>query len=116
VGISILKIELKIMSEERESSQWSLLLTHFLPFPQSINFDYASQCNKSSTPSLLIWFWLKFWFFSFPWNYGFAHGHILRALSRTSEWRTASEIIFGFDLNTTSSWWRTWNSRGACLF
>jgi hypothetical protein len=30
------------------------LLMHFLPFPQSINYNYAFQCNKSSTPSLSI--------------------------------------------------------------
>jgi len=30
------------------------LLMLFFPFPQSINYDYAFQCNKSSTPSLSI--------------------------------------------------------------
>ncbi len=40
------------------------LLTYFLPFPWSINYDRASPCNKSSTPSLSIWFWLKLWFLS----------------------------------------------------
>jgi hypothetical protein len=72
------------------------LLTHFLPFPRFINHNCASQCNKSSTPSLSIWFWLKHWFFCFPWSYGIAHGHILRASSRTSEWRTASGVISRF--------------------
>jgi hypothetical protein len=89
------------------------LFTHFLPFPWSINYNYASQCNKSSTPSLSIWFWLKIWFFSSLWNYGVAHGHILWAPSRTSEWRTASEVISRFDPNPTSSWWKTWTSKGA---
>jgi len=55
-------------------------------------------------------------FFSFPWNYGIAHGHILRAVSRTSEWRTASGVIFRSYPNTSSSWWRTQTSRGACSF
>jgi hypothetical protein len=55
------------------------LFTHFLPFPWFINYECSSQCNKSSTPSLLIWFWLKFWFLSSPWNYGVTHGHFLRA-------------------------------------
>ncbi len=91
------------------------LLTPFFPFPRSINYDYAPQCNKSFTPSLSIWFWLKIWPFSSPWNYGVAHGHILWALSRTSEWRTTFGIISKFDLNITSSWWKTWTSRGACL-
>jgi hypothetical protein len=38
-----------------------------LPFPflRSINYNCAPQCNKSSTPSLLIWFWLKIWPFPF---------------------------------------------------
>ncbi len=87
------------------------LLTHSLPFFRSINYDYAFQCNKSFTPSLSIWFWLKHWFLSFPWNYGVAHCHLLWASSHTSEWRTASRVISRFDLNATSSWWRTWNSR-----
>jgi hypothetical protein len=30
------------------------LLMPFFPFPQSINYDYAPQCNKSCTPSLSI--------------------------------------------------------------
>jgi hypothetical protein len=88
----------------------------FFPFPPSINYGWASPCKKSSTPSLSISFWLKFWFFSSPWNYGVTHGHILRALSRTSEWRTASRVISGFDPNATSLWWRTWNSKGARSF
>ena len=36
-----------------------LLLMPFLPFPRSINYDHAFQCNKSFTPSLLIIFCLK---------------------------------------------------------
>ncbi len=90
-----------------------LLLTHFLPFPQFINYDFAFQCNKSSTPSLSIWFWLKHWFLSFPWNYGITYGHLLWAPNQISEWRTAFGVISGFDLNATSSWWKTWNLRGA---
>jgi hypothetical protein len=39
------------------------LLTPFFPFPRSINYDFASRCNKSFIPSLSIWFWLKIWFF-----------------------------------------------------
>ncbi len=34
---------------------------------------------------------------SLPWNYGVTHGHILRAPSRTSEWRAGLEIIFPRD-------------------
>jgi len=90
------------------------LLTPFLPFLQSINYDCASRCNKSFTPSSSIWFWLKIRFFSFPWNYGIVHGHILRALNRSSKWKIAFRIIFRPDINATSSWWRTWTSRGVC--
>jgi hypothetical protein len=39
---------------------------HFLLFPRSINYNCAFQCNKSSTPSLSIWFWLNMWFLSSP--------------------------------------------------
>ncbi len=87
------------------------LLMHFLHFLRSINYDFTFQCNKSSTP-LSIWFWLKHWFLSFPWDYGVAHGNILQAPSCTSKWKIAFEIISGFDLNATSLWWRTWNSKG----
>ncbi len=90
------------------------LLRPFFPFFRSINYDYAPQCNKSFTPSLSIWFWLKIWPLSFPWNYGIAHGHILRVVSRTSEWRITSEIIFRFYPNIASLWRRTRTSKGAC--
>ncbi len=85
----------------------------FFPFPRFVNYDYAPQCNKSFTPSLSIWFWLKIWPFSSPWNYAVAHGHILRAPSHINEWRIASGIIFGSDPNIASLWWRTRASRGA---
>jgi hypothetical protein len=53
-------------------------------------------------------------FFSFAWIYGVAHDHILRAASRTSEWRTASRVVSKSYPNTTSSWWRTRTSIGVC--
>ncbi len=90
------------------------LLTHFIPCPWPINYDCASQCNKS-THSLSIWFWLKIWFFSFPWNYGVVHVHVLWALNLSSEWRTTSEVIFKFNTNASSSWWRPRTLRGAHL-
>ncbi len=88
------------------------LLMHFFIFLWSINYDFASQCNKSYTPSLSIWFWLKIWLSCSPYDYGVAHGHILQALSHTSEWRIASGVILRFDLNVTSLWWRTRTFRG----
>jgi len=90
------------------------LITPLFLFFQSINYDYTPQCNKSFTPLLSIWFWLKIWLFSSPWNYGLAHGHLLRASIRTSEWRTTSGIISRSDPNARSSWWKTQTSRGAC--
>jgi hypothetical protein len=67
-----------------------------------------------ATHSLPIGFWLKI-FFSFPWNYGVAYGHVLQALSCTSEWRITSRVISRFDIDATSLWWRFWTSRGARL-
>jgi len=52
---------------------------------------------------------------SFPWKYGVAHGHILWAPSRTSEWRIAFEVIFRSNLNVAFSRWRTRTSRNARL-
>ncbi len=52
------------------------LLTHFLRFPWSINYNYAFQCNKSSTPSLSIWFWLRIWLFFLSlklWRHTWSH-------------------------------------------
>ncbi len=90
------------------------LLTPFLLFPWPINYNHTSRCNKSSTHSLSIWFWLNF--FSFPWNYGVAYDHILWASSRTREWRTASGVIFRFNIDVTSSWWRSWIARNVPSF
>jgi hypothetical protein len=55
------------------------------------------------------------WFVSFPWNYGIVYGHILRAPSCTSEWRTASGVISRFDIDATSSWRRSRTSKGVHL-
>ncbi len=51
--------------------------------------------------------------FSFPWNYGVAHGHFLWAPSRASEWRVSPGIIFRFDVDVTSSWWKPFTTKGA---
>jgi hypothetical protein len=53
--------------------------------------------------------------FFFPWNYGVAYGHVLRALSYTSEWRASSGVVFRSDVDATSSWRKTRMTRGACL-
>ncbi len=92
------------------------LLTHLLLFLWPINYNYTFRCNKFFTPSLPIWFWLKIWFFSFLWNYGVTYSHVLRAPSCTSEWRTIFGIIFRFDIDATSSWWRSRTSKGARSF
>jgi hypothetical protein len=64
--------------------------------------------------SLSIRFCLKIWFFSSPWNHGVMHGHILRAPSRSNERRTAFGVIFSFDPNVASLWWRTPTSISVC--
>jgi hypothetical protein len=56
--------------------------------------------------------WLKISFL-FLWNYGVAYSHILRASSCASEWRAGPIVIFRFDVDITSSWWRPWTMRGA---
>ncbi len=66
---------------------------------------------QSPPPSLLILFcWRSYYL---PCNHGVAHSHILRAPSRSNEWRTAFGVIFRFDLNVASLRWRTWTSRNA---
>jgi hypothetical protein len=109
--LSIFSFDLKVLFYHGSR----LLLTHFIHFPWPMNYDCAFQCNRSSTHSLSIWFWLKIWFVSFPWKYGVAHGHVLWAPCHSSEWRIAFGIIFRFDTNVTSLWWRSQTSRSAWL-
>jgi hypothetical protein len=47
---SIFSFDLKVLFYHG----FRLLLMHFFSFLRSINYDCAFQCNKSSTPSLLI--------------------------------------------------------------
>ncbi len=56
--------------------------------------------------------WLKIFFF--PWNYGVAYGHVLRASRCISKWRASPRVVFRFDVDATSSWWRTQIARSAC--
>jgi len=44
------------------------------------------------------------------------HDHVLQASSYTNEWKIASRVIPRFDIDTTSSWWRSWTTRGAPSF
>ncbi len=69
--------------------------------------------NVTSPPHIHYQFDFVKDLFSLPWNYGIAHGHFLWAPSHTSEWRTDIGIIFGFDVDVTSSWWRPYTARGA---
>ncbi len=72
--------------------------------------------NVTSPPHLHCRFdfgW-RFDLFSSPQHYGIAHGHILRAPSCTSKWKTAFRNIPRFDSDTTSLWWKTQTSRGVC--
>jgi hypothetical protein len=57
---SIFSFDLKVLLYHGSG----LLLMHSLPFPWPINYNSAYWCNKFSTHSLLIWFWLKIFFIS----------------------------------------------------
>jgi hypothetical protein len=37
----------------------------------------------------------------------------LRASNYINEWKTSSKVIFRFDIDVTSSWWRPWTAKGA---
>jgi len=95
-----------------------MVLGHFLPIPfLSLVYKSWSRNLMSQIPSHLHY---QFDFVedlsSLPCTYGVAHSHLLRAPSRTNEWRTAFGVIFRFDPNVASSWRRTRTSRGARLF
>jgi hypothetical protein len=53
--------------------------------------------------------------FFFPWNYGVAYGHILQASSCISKWRADRGVMFRFDVDATSSWWRTRTTKSVHL-
>jgi hypothetical protein len=86
----------------------------FLPFLWPINYNHISWCNKSSTHSLPIWFWLKK--ISFLWIHGVTYDHVLWAFSCTSEWRSTLKVIPKFDVDATSLWWRSQIARCASSF
>ncbi len=88
------------------------LFMHFLPFPWPINYDRAFWCHKSPTYSLLIRFgWISLLFSLKLWRW---YDHVLWASSCVNKWRAGSGIIFRFDVDATSSWWRLWTTRSAC--
>jgi hypothetical protein len=90
------------------------LFIPFFPFPWPTNYNHASWCNKSSTHSSLIWFWLEIFFLSL--NHGVMYDHVLWASSHTNEWRTALGVIFRFDVDVTSLWWKSQITRSAPSF
>jgi hypothetical protein len=55
LNLEFFSFDLEVLLYHRDR----LLLTPFFPFPRSINYDRAFQCNKSFTPSLSIIFCLK---------------------------------------------------------
>ncbi len=94
---------------------WKVKEKPFSPLPFSPN-NLVAHLNVTNPSHLHCQFdfdW-RFNLFSFAWNYGVAHGHILRVASHTSEWRTASRVVSRSYPNTTSSRWRTRTSRSAC--
>jgi len=52
---SIFSLDLTVLLYHGSKS----LFMPFFHFLRSINYDCTPQCNKSFTPSLSIWFWLK---------------------------------------------------------
>jgi hypothetical protein len=92
-----------------------MVLGHSLPIPY-LSLAYKSR-SRNLMSQVLPHLHYQFDFVedlsSFPCTYGVTHGHLLRALSHISEWRTAFGVIFRFDPNVTSSWRRTQTSRGA---
>ncbi len=69
--------------------------------------------NVTSLPPIHYRFDFDFDLFSFPWNCGVAHGHVLQASSYTNEWKIDFGIIFRFDIDITSLWWRSQTAKGA---
>jgi hypothetical protein len=107
--LSFFSIDFKVLLYHGSRS----LFAHFFPFHWPINYNHAFWCNKSSTHSLPIWLKIKY-LFSFPWNYGVVYGHVLWASSCTNEWRITSIVISKFNIDTTSSWWKSRTMRGVC--
>jgi hypothetical protein len=81
-----------------------------------INCNHASWCTKSSTHSSSSWFWLKIFIFIFIFlSLSSWHRTWAIFMGYTSEWRTTSEIIPKFNIDATSSWWRSRTARSAPL-
>jgi hypothetical protein len=78
------------------------LFTHSLFLSLAYKLQCAFRYHKSS--HVHCQFSLVEDPFSFAWNYGVMHGHVLRASSWANEWRDSPIIIFRFDVNATSSW------------
>ncbi len=74
-----------------------------------MHFDVTSPTH------IHCWFDLVENLFLFSWNYGVAYGHVLRASSCANEWRVGLGVIFSFDVDATSSWWKTRTMKGVRL-
>ncbi len=88
-----------------------LLFYAFPPF--SLAFKLWSHILMLQVPHTFIVdsIWLKYIFFSLKlWH---CVCHVLWALSYVSEWKIDPKIIFRFDVDTTSLWWKPWTTRGA---
>jgi hypothetical protein len=85
---------------------------HISPF--SLAYKLWSRISMSQVPHTFIIDLISVEdLLYFPWNYGVAYGHILQALSCANEWKTNFGIIFRFDVDTTSSWWKPRTTKGA---
>jgi len=78
-----------------------------IPFFCLWPINYNAPFNVTSPPHIRCRFGLvEDPIFFFTWNYCITHGHDLRASNSTSEWKAGPKIIFRFDVDTTSSWWK----------
>ncbi len=81
-------------------------------FPWFIN--YNAPFNVISPPHIHYWFGLVEDPFFFAWDYGVTHGHVLQASNCANEWRVNPRIIFKFNIDVTSSWWKPRTARSVC--
>ncbi len=63
-----------------------------------------SYFDVASPPHIHCRFNLVENFFYFPWNDGLTYGHVLQASNYANESKIGPEIIFRFNVDTTSSW------------
>ncbi len=82
------------------------LLMPFLPIPWPINYNHASQCNKSSTHPLSIWLWSKIYFPFLEFMASRMTTSYRLQVAQVNE-KLPSGVILRFDVDATFWWWRS---------